>query len=152
MIFRKHLIEAKRHGHKDDYIPSWKCTAPSHTASRCCSPPCKNFPIERLIKPRALFTSPDKLSEVFHTDAQEGRLLFVDSVITMFILPSVVPMLLSVVHPKYGTTFNRRSPDAVKVSQHQILSNTTGQNIGQNVFFLHFPGIVITLTGCIYKI
>ena len=62
-ICGNHLIEAKRHGHKFDHVPLWKRTAP---ALQCCNLQCEAFPFERLIK--LLFTTPDKLSRVFHTD------------------------------------------------------------------------------------
>ena len=64
-ICKKHLVEARRHGHELDHIPSWKSSSNDLQSSKqqCSNPHCNNSECDKLIK--AMFTTSDKLSKLF---------------------------------------------------------------------------------------
>ena len=131
-ICKKHLVEARRHGHKYDHVPSWK-TSPSSarefSKQQCSNPQCNNVEYDKLVKP--FFVSNDKLNELFGTEHTGGpfvlcRKCYNDTYATIY-GPCSIPCSSCGANPKKGTAFSRHSPDAEKVSQH--LSNQTGQII-----------------------
>ena len=129
IICRKHLLEAQRHGHNIDHIPSWKLNkedSPHSPASSCSNPQCENPLSDRLIKP--LFTTPNKLAEVFLTKHTDGSFVLCRQCYNKAYVTVCGTQCKSCgAYPKSGTTFHRHSPDSVIVSQH--LTNTTGQSV-----------------------
>ena len=131
-ICKKHLVEARRHGHKYDHVPSWK-TSPSSVQEfnkqQCSNPQCNNVEYDKLIKP--LFASHDQLTELFEIEHTGEpfvlcRKCYNETYATICGTGST-PCSSCGAKPKKGTAFCRHSPDAEKVSQH--LSNQTGQSM-----------------------
>ena len=129
---KKHLLEATRHGHDKEHIPSWKeCTPNSTKQQKCFNPKCENESPEKLIKP--MFTSNDKLMEIFKIKITAEtnqpfvlcRKCYNDTY--GIIYGSRIPCSSCGATPKSSTAFDRHSPDAEKVSQH--LSDSTGQQV-----------------------
>ena len=95
-ICKKHLVEACRHGHELDHIPSWKSSSNDLQSSKqqCSNPHCNNSECDKLIK--TLFTTSDKLSKLF--GLQVNHLFFVGNTIMRHMPQFVVPRVSHAVH------------------------------------------------------
>ena len=132
-ICKKHLVEARRHGHEQDHVPSWKTPSPNSnlqcSKQQCGNPHCSNVECDNLIKP--MFTTSDKLKELFGIEPTGGSFVLCrkcyNATYAAICGSQSKPCSSCGAKPKRGTAFCRYSPDAEKVSQH--LSDQTGQNV-----------------------
>ena len=73
-ISRKHLVEARRHGH----IPSWRTSSLSsdlqQSKQQCSNPHCSNTDCDKSIKP--MFTTSNKLNELFGIETTSKLFVF----------------------------------------------------------------------------
>ena len=94
-ICKKHLVEARRHGHELDHIPSWKSSSNDLQSSKqqCSNPHCNNSECDKLIK--AMFTTSDKLNKLF---GLVNHLFFVGNAIMRHMPQFVVPRVSHAVH------------------------------------------------------
>ena len=132
LVCKKHFLEAKRHCQNSEHIPSWKSKAKFADPSglplteRCSNPKCENTAPQRLIRP--MFTTNDKLAEIFQTEHTEEPFVLCRQCYNKAHATICPPSCSSCgAYPKTGTTFSRHSPDAVKISQH--FSNASGETV-----------------------
>lgn len=126
-ICKKHLLEAKRHGHNKDHVPSWKEHMPIHTIQqKCFNPKCENQSPDKLIKP--MFISHDKMMEILGVKQTAEtnqplvlcRKCYNETYAT--ICGSHIPCSSCGATPKSSKTFCRHSPDAEKVLNAALIS------------------------------
>ena len=132
LVCKKHFLEAKRHSQNSQHIPSLKTKSKLADPSgyplteQCSNPKCENTEPQRLIRP--MFTTNNKLAEVFQTEQTEEPFVLCRQCYNKAHAIICPPSCSSCgAYPKTGTSFTRHSPDAVKISQH--LSNTSGETV-----------------------
>ena len=95
-ICKKHLVEARRHGHKYDHVPSWK-TSPSSarefSKQQCSNPQYNNVEYDKLIKP--FLSQMTSLMNYLEQNTQVAHLFFAENAI-MTHMPQY--MVLAVFH------------------------------------------------------
>ena len=132
-IGKKHLVEARRHGHKDEHVPSLK-TLPKNNAKefnkqQCSNSQCNNVEYDKLIAP--MFMTNDQITELYGIEYTDEPFVLCrkcyNETYATFYGSHGIPCSSCGAKPKKGTAFSRHSPDAEKISQR--LSKQTGQNI-----------------------